>query len=90
MRNLWFSVRDRHVNHHPSVIKTLVKICKKKKKRYAKRPHRADDTVPASKRMARATGQRTEQERVGWRSSRQRAKTLLLLCRSFIPHGPLK
>ena len=63
---------------------------KKKKKRYAKRPHRADDTVPASKRMARATGQRTEQVRVGWRSSRQRAKTLLLLCRSFIAHGPLK
>ena len=61
-----------------------------KKKKDMQRPHRADDIVPASKRMARATGQRTEQVRVGWRSSRQRAKTLLLLCRSFIAHDPLK
>ena len=53
-------------------------------------PHGADDTVPASKRMARATGQRTEQVRVRWQSSRRRAKTLLLLCRSFIEHDPLK
>ena len=46
-------MRDRHVNHRPSVITAPVKT-------HAEGPHGADDYVPASKRMTRATGERTK------------------------------